>query len=107
MILRPLLFTLFPYTTLFRSRSAGKLRALVLRSGSEAGWVNYLTRFVPLNLQAHPSPQPSPLRKGRGGIVSRFLAIQASWERVHCRPSQGEGRDGGTELTPFPRCQES
>src|ERR1019366_218173 len=82
-------------------------RALVLRSGSEAGWVNYLTRFVPLNLQAHPSPRPSPLRKGRGGIVSRFLAIQASWERVHCRPSQGEGRDGGTELTPFPRCQES
>jgi len=34
--------------------------------------------------KADPSPRPSPLRKGRGGIVGRPLANQGSWEG-HCR----------------------
>src|ERR1039458_8085986 len=54
---------------------------LLWRRGWGRGGHDYLTRSVPLNLQADPSPRPSPLRKGRGGIVGRFLAIRASFER--------------------------
>jgi len=40
-----------------------------------------LVRFAPLKRKAKtdPSPQPSPLRKGRGGIVGRSRADRGSW----------------------------
>jgi len=37
-----------------------------------------LTRFASLNPKSDPSPRPSPLRKGRGGIVGSSLASGGS-----------------------------
>jgi L-threonylcarbamoyladenylate synthase len=41
-----------------------------------------LTRFAPLDpkTKTNPSPRPSPLRKGRGGIPGGSLANQVSWK---------------------------
>src|ERR1019366_10413502 len=69
-----------------------------------------LTRFAPLNpgAKTDPSPQPSPLRKERGGFVGWSLANRgsgkgASGSLLHpqtplpnphpARPSRGEGAD--------------
>ena len=45
---------------------------------------DHLTRLVPLNFQAKtdPSLRPSPLRKGRGGIVASFPGKHGSWVGV-------------------------
>ena len=48
-----------------------------------------LTRFTHLNPQTKtdPSPQPPPLRKGRGEIVGGFLANQGSWKGKPVSPA--------------------
>ena len=51
-----------------------------LSGGSWRESPDHLTRFAPLNRKAKtaPSPRPSPLRKGRGGIVGSSLTNRGS-----------------------------
>ena len=51
-----------------------------LSGGSWRESPDHLARFAPLNRQAKtdPSPRPSPLRKGRGGIAASSLANRGS-----------------------------
>src|SRR6266568_1991847 len=52
-----------------------------MRQGSEGGRREHFPRLVPLNPreERYPSPRPSPLRKGRGGIAGSHFARGGSW----------------------------
>src|SRR3712207_1005866 len=109
MIRRPPRSTLFPYTTLFRSRAARlplRERADRLRRGRRPGWrrrrplrarqraVDHRARHLRDRRRARPETASAParrrLRRGRGPRLPRELRATADPGAPAARPPPGE-----------------